>query len=105
MPGEGTCTSDSDCYMSTYNYCGYDNCHNSAVFSAKTIYRNLITLASSDRYQTIDPLVRIKVLSNVMFLDAVSVAAPQRLPAILEVMAATITQTVLPVKRKEEMKF
>ena len=40
-----------------------------------------------------------------MFLDAVSVAAPQRLPAILEVMAATITQTVLPVKRKEEMKF
>ena len=52
MPGEGTCTHDSDCYMSTYNYCGYDNCHNAAVFSAKTIYRNLISLSSSDRYQS-----------------------------------------------------
>ena len=29
--------------------------------------------------------------------DAASDAAPQRLPVILEVMAATTTQTVLPV--------
>ena len=40
-----------------------------------------------------------------MFLDAASVAAPQRLLAILEVMAATITQTVLPVKRKEQIEL
>ena len=57
MPGEGTCTSDSDCYMSTYNYCGYENCHNSAVFSAETIYRNLITLSSSDRFKIIKDLL------------------------------------------------
>ena len=51
LPGEGTCTSDSDCHMSTYNYCGTDNCHNSAVFSEQTIFRNLLTLESTDRFR------------------------------------------------------
>ena len=49
LSGEGTCTSDSDCYMSTYHHCGYDNCYDLAVFDEETVFRNYLSLSATDR--------------------------------------------------------